>query len=42
MNHMMRAKAVFGAQATVRVCIHLHAENFIPGGLERVPVNERQ
>ena len=39
MNRMMKAEAVLGAQATDRVCIILHAEDFIPGGfMERMPV----
>ena len=39
MNRMMKAEAVFGAQAHERVCVILHADDPVWGGLmERLTV----
>ena len=42
MDRMMKAEAVHGAQATGRVCVLLHAEEFNLGGfMERMPVYDQ-
>lgn len=40
MSRMMKAEALFGAQAHERACVILHADDLIQGGfMERLPVD---